>query len=43
MFPFCVQASEPGPGWWRLPDELHGKLPLIFSLRAILPLPASPG
>jgi SAM-dependent methyltransferase len=41
MFPFCVAAPELGRSWWRLPDELHGKLPLIFSLRACLPPQAS--
>jgi SAM-dependent methyltransferase len=37
MFPFCVEAPEAGPGWWRLPDGLHGKLPLTYSLKASRP------
>jgi SAM-dependent methyltransferase len=37
MFPFCVEARWGGRRWWRLPGELHGRLPLTFSLKASRP------
>jgi hypothetical protein len=37
MYPFCVEARWGGRRWWRLPGELHGRLPLTFSLKASRP------